>query len=36
MEKNWFNKSVKEVEEELETNSQIGLLQQKVEKNGEN
>ena len=35
MGKNWFNKSVKEVEEELETNSQIGLLQQNVEKNRE-
>ena len=35
MKKSWFNKSVKEIEEELETNSQIGLLQQKVEENRE-
>ena len=35
MEKNWFNKTVNEVEENLDTNVKTGLASEKVQKNAE-
>ena len=32
MEKNWFNKTVNEVEENLDTNVKTGLTSEKVQK----